>query len=54
MRPDPTDFSVEEIERDPYPIYARLRRESPVAFSPALNCWLVTRWDDVRFVTTNP
>lgn len=49
-----TDFSVEDIERDPYSIYARLRKDNPVAYSPALNSWLVTRWDDVRFVTTNP
>jgi cytochrome P450 len=54
MADNTVDFTVEDIERDPYTIYARLRRESPVAFSPALNSWLVTRWDDVRHVTTNP
>ncbi|WP_437880405.1 cytochrome P450 [Pseudomonas sp. LRF_L74] len=30
---------------DPYPIYARLRRESPVAWVPALKRFLVTRFD---------
>jgi len=49
-----TDFSVEDIERDPYAIYERLRAENPVAYSPALQSWLVTRWEDVRFVTTKP
>lgn len=47
-------ITVAELERDPYPIYARLRAESPVAWVPAVNCWLVTRAADVEFVTTRP
>jgi cytochrome P450 len=46
--------AVEELETlldgdgpDPYPVYARLRSEAPVAWSPAMNAWVVTRWDDV-------
>ena len=45
-------ITVEDLERDPYPIYARLRAEQPVAWVPAVNCWLVTRADDVETVTT--
>lgn len=46
--------TVEELENDPYPIYARLRREAPVCFIPAVGLWFVTRYDDVEFVGTHP
>jgi len=32
---------------DPYPLYARLRREAPVHFDPFLHVWVVTRYADV-------
>jgi cytochrome P450 len=44
-------ITVEDLDADPYPIYARLRAEHPVAWVPAVNCWLVTRAQDVEFVT---
>src|SRR5207253_9544430 len=47
-------ISLEELEADPYPIYARLREEEPVAWVPAVQLWLVTRWDDVRTVDLTP
>lgn len=34
--------------------YAKLRKEAPVAYVPAVNLWLVTRAEDVEFVTTHP
>jgi cytochrome P450 len=43
-------ITLEELERDPYPIYARLRDEEPVSWVPAVQLWLVTRYDDVRAV----
>lgn len=46
--------TVEALERDPYPIYARLRDEEPVSFVPAVGLWLVTRHDDVKRVTNDP
>jgi cytochrome P450 len=46
--------TVEDLEADPYPIYARLRREAPVCFIPAVGLWFVTRYDDVEFVATHP
>ena len=49
-----SSLTVEEIEANAYDVYARLRRESPVAYVPALNSWLVTKWDDVQRVTTSP
>lgn len=35
---------------DPYPTYARLRRERPVFYAPAYDLWVVTRYDDVLAV----
>lgn len=32
---------------DPYPTYARLRRERPVFYSPQYDLWVVTRYEDV-------
>jgi cytochrome P450 len=49
-----SQVTVQDLENDPYPIYARLRREAPVAYVPAVNIWLVTRWSDVEFVAKSP
>jgi cytochrome P450 len=47
-------ITIEALEADPYPIYARLRAAAPVAEVPAANLWMVTRWDDVDRVTKSP
>jgi cytochrome P450 len=39
---DPSDFHA-----DPYPVYARMRREAPICFVPQLGSVLLTRRDDV-------
>ena len=39
-----TEITVEHLDADPYPIYARMRREAPVCFVPAVGLWFVTRW----------
>ena len=46
--------TLEALERDPYPVYARLRDDEPVSFVPAVGLWLVTRYDDVKRVATGP
>jgi cytochrome P450 len=38
--------SLEELEQDPHPMLARLRESEPVSWIPALDAWLVTRYDD--------
>jgi cytochrome P450 len=43
-----------ELVRDPYPAYARLRRESPVAWAPFLDSFVATTYDASRFVKMNP
>ena len=47
-------ITLEELERDPSPLYARLRDHEPVSWVPAVLLWLVTRWDDVRHVDLTP
>jgi cytochrome P450 len=41
------DITVRALIDDPYPIYARLRRESPACYVAAVGLWFVTRWTDV-------
>ena len=38
---------------DPYGVYTRLRAESPVFYSPVMNAWVLTRYDDVVAVLTD-
>jgi cytochrome P450 len=49
-----SSISVEELERDPYPLYARLREEEQVSWVESVGLWLVTRWDDVSHVVKTP
>jgi cytochrome P450 len=49
-----SEITVEQLDDDPYPLYARMRREAPVCFVPAIGLWLVTRWDDVERATSHP
>ena len=48
------DVTVAELDRDPYPVYARMRQEEPVCFVPAVGLWFVTRWADVEQAATQP
>jgi cytochrome P450 len=51
---DLSRITVEELERDPYPIYAELREHAPVAYMPCLDTWMVTRWADVEAACEDP
>lgn len=42
---DPSD---PEVMSNPFPVYARLRDEEPVHWSPTLKSWIITRYSDVR------
>ena len=48
------DVTVEQLEVDPYPIYAELRERSPVAYMPCLDTWMVTSWATVEAACTDP
>jgi cytochrome P450 PksS len=54
QRPQPgaaVDFGLElsrpDVREDPYPLFARMRREDPVHYSRVLRAWVVTRYADV-------
>ncbi len=51
-----TDPLVEDefYAGDPFPQYARLRDEAPVAWNDTNGFWAVSRWDDVMAVSTDP
>lgn len=49
-----SDVTVDALWNDPCPIYARLRRDAPVCFVPALELWFVTRRADVEFCASHP
>jgi cytochrome P450 len=38
----------------PYAFYAQVRREEPITFSPVLNAYLVSRYDDIRAILSQP
>ena len=42
---DPYDA---EIDRDPYPTWARLRDEAPLYRNEEHGFWALSRWDDVK------
>ena len=44
------DPTRDDVRRDPFPLYQRLRDEDPVHWSPAMRSWIVTRYEDVREV----
>jgi len=45
---------LSELERDPYPLFARLREEEPVAWLAELRSWVVTARDLALEVALNP
>jgi cytochrome P450 len=49
-----TDFDFQpeqpQILADPYPLFARMRAEDPVHWSPRLKGWVLTRYDDIKGV----
>lgn len=43
-----------EFDRDPYPLYRRLREEFPVVRDEPLDAWLLSRYAEVRTALTDP
>src|SRR5512139_254338 len=39
---------------DPYPAYRALRATDPVSWNEAHGFWALTKYEDIRFVSTNP
>lgn len=40
--------------RCPHPLFEQVREEQPVVFVPEIDCYLVTRYDDIAAVNRNP
>jgi len=51
---DLASITVEQLETDPYPIYARLRATAPVAYMPCLDTWMITSWATVEAACLDP
>jgi cytochrome P450 len=47
---DPLHIQIET----PYAFFAQVRQEEPVTFSPALNAYLVSRYDDIHAILSQP
>ena len=45
------DLGDPATNADPFPAFARLRRDDPVHWSPAMKAWIVTRYADVKRIT---
>lgn len=45
-----SSIDLGELDRDPFPIYARLRESEPISYVPALKMYLVTRYKDAEAV----
>ncbi len=39
---------------NPYPLYKRMRKEEPITYSPEVGAWLVTRYNDLRTILSQP
>lgn len=52
--PDVLGAAFDPLAEDPYPFYALARQQEPVAYSPDLNAWLVTRHEDIQSVLLQP
>lgn len=46
--------TIEQLDRDPHPVHARLREHEPVSWLPCLDGWLVTRHDLVLTAMRDP
>jgi cytochrome P450 len=42
------EVTVAELDRDPYPVFERLRQHEPISWIAALNMWYVVGYEDVR------
>ena len=48
------DPTRRDVQRDPYPLYRRLRDEAPVHYIETLNAWGLFRYDDCRNTFLHP
>ena len=41
-------ITLADLDRDPYPVFARLREHEPISWLPSLNMWYVVGYENVR------
>jgi cytochrome P450 len=41
-------ITIDGLEEDPFPLWARMRAEKPIAFIPVLNAYALTTYDEIR------
>jgi cytochrome P450 len=46
--------ALEELNRDPYPVFARLAAQEPISWIRALNMWYVVGYENVRVALADP
>jgi len=54
MYPTDANITIDQLVLDPYPIYQRLRSESPVVYVPAVGRILITKAEDTQHIKMNP
>ena len=55
LKPLPiADLFCPEFQQDPYPTYAKLRKQAPVYWSEQIQAWVVTRYEDVLTCLHDP
>ena len=54
LAPQDEQITIRELTDDPYPIYARLRREAPVLRVKSVGRTLLTKAEDTKYVKDNP
>ena len=47
-------IEYDDIDENPYPIYAWLRRNAPIAYLPNIDAWYVARYEDNQRILTDP
>ena len=56
-KPDP-DPNFDPLDpgylADPYPYYARFRKEAPVFYAPRIDFWVVSRYADIQTIVKDP
>ena len=48
------DPFVEPYLSDPYPFWLRAREQEPVFYSPQIDYWVVTRYEDIKAIFSDP
>jgi cytochrome P450 len=52
--PEVLGAKFDPLAEDPYPFYARVRQEEPIAYCPDLDAWIVTRYEDIQRILLQP